>query len=203
MAAAVTDLSSARMSAAARRALVEASEGRRLVAYRDCVGVWTIGFGHTSRSGVPIVRPGLRITDAQADSILADDLAVFEKGVAACLINTAAVAQREFDAMVDLAFNIGLGAFKSSSLLRHFRAGRKDVVENDFLAWNKAGGHVVSGLTKRREAERQWFKYGHLAHSTVQPSHLLEIAPEDMPHEVDHADGAMMRLGNRIIGLAA
>ncbi|MCC2111943.1 MAG: hypothetical protein KDJ16_07910, partial [Hyphomicrobiales bacterium] len=62
------------MSVAARRSLTEPSEGKRLVAYRDCVGVWTIGYGHTSRAGAPRVSPGMKITEAQADEILSRDL---------------------------------------------------------------------------------------------------------------------------------
>ena len=192
-----------RMSMACRRQVVEPSEGKRLAAYRDCVGVWTIGYGHTRRAGLPDPVVVRRITDAQADMILADDLAVFENGVAAELKNIARVEQREFDAFVDLAFNIGLGAFKSSSLLRHYRAGDKATTARDFLAWNKAGGKVMPGLVKRREAERNWFLYGHLAHSMVGIADLIAVAPEDMPRLVDHADGVMMRGVNRIIGLAA
>ena len=192
-----------RMSMACRRQVVEPSEGKRLAAYRDCVGVWTIGYGHTRRAGLPDPVVVRRITDAQADMILADDLAVFENGVAAELKNIARVEQREFDAFVDLAFNIGLGAFKSSSLLRHYRAGDKATTARDFLAWNKAGGKVLPGLVKRREAERNWFLYGHLAHSMVGIADLTAVAPEDMPRLVDHADGVMMRGVNRIIGLAA
>lgn len=192
-----------RMTALCRKNITEPSEGKRLTAYRDCVGVWTIGYGHTRRAGLPDPIVVRHISDAQADQILADDLAVFEKGVADCLVNVVGVAQREFDALTDLAFNIGLGAFKSSSLLRHYRAGRKDVAAEDFLAWNKAGGKVVPGLVKRREAERNWFLYGHLAHSMVGIADLTAVAPEDMPRLVDHADGVMMRGVNRIIGLAA
>lgn len=192
-----------RMSMACRRQVVEPSEGKRLAAYRDCVGVWTIGYGHTRRAGLPDPVVVRRITDAQADMILADDLAVFENGVEAELKNIARVEQREFDAFVDLAFNIGLGAFKSSSLLRHYRAGDKATAARDFLAWNKAGGKVMPGLVKRREAERNWFLYGHLAHSMVGIADLTAVAPEDMPRLVDHADGVMMRGVNRIIGLAA
>lgn len=192
-----------RMSLNCRRMIVEPSEGLRLVAYRDCVGVWTVGYGHTSNAGLPQVTPKLRITQAQADHILADDLAVFEEGVARCLNNTAGVLPREFDAMVDLAFNIGLGNFRSSSLLRHYRAGDKATAARDFLSWNRAGGKVVAGLSKRREAERQWFMYGHLAHSVVTVADLDDVKPEDMPRLVDHPDGVMMRAANRLIGLAA
>lgn len=192
-----------RMSDAARKQITEPSEGCRLRAYRDCVGQLTIFFGHTSMAGLPHVTEGMVGTKAQADMVLADDLAVFEKGVEAELKNIARVEQREFDAFVDLAFNIGLGAFKSSSLLRHYRAGDKATTARDFLAWNKAGGKVMPGLVKRREAERNWFLYGHLAHSTVGIADLTAVAPEDMPRLVDHADGVMMRGVNRIIGLAA
>ena len=192
-----------RMSDAARKQITEPSEGCRLRAYRDCVGQLTIFFGHTSMAGLPHVTEGMVGTKAQADMVLADDLAVFEKGVEAELKNIARVEQREFDAFVDLAFNIGLGAFKSSSLLRHYRAGDKATTARDFLAWNKAGGKVMPGLVKRREAERNWFLYGHLAHSAVGIADLTAVAPEDMPRLVDHADGVMMRGVNRIIGLAA
>ena len=114
------------MSAACRRKITEPSEGKRLAAYRDCVGVWTIGYGHTSRAGSPQVTPGLKIGDAEADEILSRDLGLFERGVADALHKAKCkVLQREFDALVDLAFNIGLGAFRSSSLLRVYLAGDK------------------------------------------------------------------------------
>lgn len=196
------------MSDLARKSLLEPSEGLGPKApggyrvYKDCVGIVTGGFGHTAKAGQPIPVMGQVWSMEKCDAVLKADLSIFAKEVDHQLSNVA-VLQREFDALVDLAFNIGLGAFKSSSLLRHFRAGDKATAAHDFLSWNRAGGKVVSGLTKRREAERQWFLYGHLAHSTVQPAHLADILPEDMPHEVDHADGVMMRSVNRIIGLAA
>lgn len=192
-----------RMSDAARKQITEPSEGKRLAAYRDCVGVWTIGYGHTKKAGLPDPVVVRRINDAQASQILADDLGVFERGVAACFNNTAGLLQREFDAFVDLAFNIGLGAFKSSSVLRLYRAGRKFDAAQGLLAWNKAGGKVMPGLVKRRESERQWFIYGHLNHSMYSFADLEMIAPEDMPRLVDHADSGMIRFANRIVGLAA
>lgn len=191
-----------RMSDAARKQITEPSEGKRLFTYFDCVRVATIGFGHTKMAGLPDPLVVRRITDAQADQILADDLAVFERGVADALKNCI-VLQREFDAMVDLAFNIGLGAFKSSSVLRLYRAGRKFDAAQGLLAWNKAGGKVMPGLVKRRESERQWFIYGHLNHSMYSFADLEMIAPEDMPRLVDHADSGMIRFANRIVGLAA
>lgn len=192
-----------RMSQYCRRQIVEPSEGKRLTAYRDCVGVWTIGYGHTARAGLPDPVVIRQISDKQADQILADDLRAFEQGVERELANVKDIKQHEFDAFVDLAFNIGMGAFKSSSVLRLYRAGRKFEAANGLLAWNKAGGKVMPGLVKRRESERQWFLYGHLNHSMYSFADLEMIAPEDMPRLVDHPDSGMVRFANRIIGLAA
>lgn len=185
----------ATMSAAARRSLVEASEGERLVAYRDCVGVLTIGYGHTSRAGEPAVASGMRITAAEADEILSRDLAVFERGVAAALGKSRSdVTQNEFDALVSLAFNIGLGAFRSSSLLRAYVAGDKTTAARKFLDWNKAGGRVVAGLAARRTRERDWFLARRIpsALSVAQPRHA------DLAHRADHPDPAQARFVNLV-----
>lgn len=185
------DLSTARMSNGARQQITEPSEGRRLVAYRDVVGVWTIGYGHTSKAGAPVVVPGLTISAQQADDILSADLRAFEKGVAGAIRGAKLpVLQREFDALVDLAFNIGLGAFKSSSLLKAYVAGDKATAARKFGDWNRAGGKVVSGLVARRRREQLWFHDGRLdARSTALA--LVDtpfIDAEAMPRLVDHAD---------------
>ena len=98
-------------------ALTEQFEGCRLTAYQDQVGVWTIGYGHTG----PDVKPGMTITNAQAEALLAQDV----KSAAACVNNVVSVqlAQREFDALVDFVFNLGAGAFSSSTMLRELNAG--------------------------------------------------------------------------------
>lgn len=182
------------MSAPARRSLTEPSEGKRLVAYRDCVGVWTIGYGHTSRAGAPKVTPGMKITQAQADEILTRDLGMFERGVAAAVAGAkGGVAQREFDALVDLAFNIGLRAFKSSSLLRAYRAGDKATAARKFLDWNKAGGRVVPGLVARRKRERAWFLTGALPGQRAAPP---TPEPHEQAHALAHPDAALARAAN-------
>lgn len=150
-----------RMSADCRRYVTEPSEGRWLSAYHDCVGVLTIGYGHTSRAGAPEVVAGMKIAGAEADAILSRDLALFERGVSDLLAKAKGpVAQCEFDALVDLAFNVGLGALKSSSLLRAYLAGDKALAAQKFMDWNKAGGRVVGGLTARRRLDRAWFLTG-------------------------------------------
>ncbi|HMN71806.1 MAG TPA: lysozyme [Rhodoblastus sp.] len=183
------------MSAACRRKITEPSEGRRLVAYRDCVGVWTIGYGHTSRAGAPRVTPGMKIAEAEADEILSRDLGLFERGVAEALRKAKGeVLQREFDALVDLAFNIGLGAFRSSSLLRAYLAGDKALAAEKFLDWTKAGGRVVPGLVARRKRDRAWFLTGRLP-----GERLAESAAADAPARfLDPPDAMRARAVNLV-----
>lgn len=132
--------------------LIKRFEGCKLEAYQDAVGIWTIGYGHTG----PNVHEGLRITQAQADAILAQDVGRFASGVAVNVRVT--LTQSEFDALVSFAFNVGLGAFRGSTLLKllNDNADRK-VVAAQFPRWNKAGGKVLEGLTKRRNAEKALF----------------------------------------------
>lgn len=135
--------------------IVKKHEGLRLTAYRCPAGVWTIGYGVTSRAGVGAVTPGMKITAAQAEDMLRDALGVFERGVQDAL--TRRPTQSQFDAMVSLAYNIGIPAFKRSSVLRHFNAGDMDKAAGAFLMWNKANGKVLPGLTRRRGDERALF----------------------------------------------
>jgi len=132
------------------RALIEAFEGRYLKAYRDSVNVLTIGYGHTSAAGEPYVSEGMTITEADADSILATDLGKVEKQVEHYV--TKPLNQAQFDALVSFTFNLGQGNLASSSLCRRINAGDYDV-SNEFLKWNRAGGQVLTGLTRRRRAE--------------------------------------------------
>lgn len=133
--------------------LIKKSEGLRLTAYLDPSGAWTIGYGHSIG-----VAEGEQITNAQADALLAQDLATFERGVGALAQDP---SSNEFSAMVSLAFNIGLGAFDCSTVLRQHNAGDKPAAAEAFLLWNKAhvDGQLVElpGLTTRREAERQLY----------------------------------------------
>ena len=127
----------------------------RLQAYADPAtgGVpWTIGWGDTG----PDVVPGLVITQAQADARFAKRLAQeFEPGVRVALVDVP--RQCEFDAMVCLAYNIGLGNFKGSSLVRRFNMGNMSGAADAFLMWDKAGGKTMRGLVRRRAAERALF----------------------------------------------
>ncbi len=172
------------------RRLIEAFEGLRLKAYRDAVGIWTIGYGHSSRAGTkPVPCAGMIITQLQADQILAEDLHVVETGVLAALKRP--VSQGEFDAMVSLGFNIGLGAFRSSGVVRYFNRGQPVLAAEAFLAWDRAGGRVLPDLARRRAAERVEFLFRGAAELPPAP-------PENPAHAVDNPHGLVQRMAARV-----
>lgn len=129
-------------------------EGVRLKAYDDGVGVWTIGVGH-----IKGVRRGDEITMAQVDDFLRADLAEAEKTVSTRVV--VPLTQGQFDALVSFVFNVGSGAFMASTLLKKLNAKDYDGAADELLRWNKAGGRVLAGLTKRRISERIMFLEGH------------------------------------------
>ena len=134
--------------------LTERFEGCVLTAYRDQVGVLTIGYGHTG----PDVHEGLTIAQAQAEALLAKDV----QNAAACVNRavTIALTQHEFDALVDFVFNLGAGAFEGSTLLKELNANDMTAAASQFERWDRAGGAVVAGLLRRRQAEAQLFGAG-------------------------------------------
>ena len=136
--------------------LIKEFEGFRSKAYKDAVGIWTIGYGTTAMAGVGIEpKAGMEITEAQALAYLDAAVAKFEHNVTKVLKRPA--NENEYGAMVSLAYNIGPAAFAKSSVLRLFNAGDKEGAGAAFLLWNKAGGKVLAGLTRRRKAERALF----------------------------------------------
>lgn len=135
--------------------LIKRFEGLRTTAYRDAVGVWTIGYGHTAAAGEPTPRQGMMISEAEAETILRRDLRQYEDAVTKACKRTP--NRNQFDAFVSLCFNIGPGGFRRSSAVRKFNAGDDAGAADAFLLWNKAGGKVLKGLVRRREAERALF----------------------------------------------
>jgi lysozyme len=130
--------------------LIKSFEGCELSAYKDSAGVWTIGYGHTVG-----VKAGDAITQRQADQMLADDITIYELGVRSLVKRT--MTSGQFDALVSFAFNVGIGALGRSTLLRMVNSGDHVSASQQFARWNKAGGRVLAGLTRRREAERALF----------------------------------------------
>lgn len=136
-------------------ALIKEFEGLELTAYKDPVGVWTIGYGHTSAAGSPKVFAGQRITPAEAESILRQDLAKFE-GYVNSAVNVA-LNENQHAALVSFTYNLGPGNLNSSTLLKKLNKGDYTGAAAEFARWNRAGGKVLAGLTRRRAAERDLF----------------------------------------------
>ncbi|PRP70895.1 muraminidase [Chromobacterium amazonense] len=132
--------------------LIKQFEGLKLTAYQDSVGVWTIGYGHTGRD----VKPSQTISSNQADQLLRQDLARFEQGVSNLI--KVSIKQNQFDALVSFSYNLGLGNLQSSTLLRLLNQGDYQAAAGQFPLWNKAGGKVLPGLTRRRLAEQALFQ---------------------------------------------
>ena len=139
-----------RMSAAGL-AVVKEFEGLRLKAYKCPAAVWTIGYGHTSAAGNPIVTPELVITNDEAEQILERDMVQYEDGVRKFV--KVELTQNQFDALVDFAYNAGVGALQKSTLLKKVNAGKFDEVPAEFMKWTKGGGKELPGLVRRRRAE--------------------------------------------------
>ena len=125
-------------------------EGFRSHAYQDSVGVWTIGYGHTKN-----VQPTDIVSTAQGYRILAYELVEYENYVKNYV--TVPLHQHQFDALVSWTYNLGPTNLKNSTLLKVLNKGRYDLVPDEIRRWNKAGGKVLEGLVKRREAEAQLF----------------------------------------------
>lgn len=130
-------------------ALIKQFEGCRLTAYKCAAGVLTIGYGHTAG-----VYSGMTITQAQADAYLLEDVAKFEKYVnnLAYVPVMDKLNQNQFDALVSFAFNLGAGNLKKLCKGRTVAQ-----IATAMLQYNKAGGKVLAGLTKRRKAEQALF----------------------------------------------
>lgn len=131
--------------------LIKSFEGCKLRAYQDSVGIWTIGVGHTG----PDVCAGVTVSDQEAISLLQMDLHEAEEAVERLV--TAPLNQNEFDALVSFTFNLGEGNLKKSTLLKYLNQMRYEDAANEFPRWNRAGGQILPGLTRRREAEKRLF----------------------------------------------
>lgn len=128
-------------------------EGERLTAYQDSVGVWTIGVGHTGYVDNKQITKGMTITQDKSRDILKSDLKRFEKAVNESV--NIHLNQNQYDALVSLAFNIGEGAFKRSTLLKLLNKGDYTGASQQFLVWKNAGGRPI--LLPRRKREKAVF----------------------------------------------
>jgi GH24 family phage-related lysozyme (muramidase) len=136
-------------------ALIKQFEGCKLTAYQDSVGIWTIGYGWTQPVDGKPIRAGMSINQETAERLLKTGLVSYENDVSRLV--KVRLAQGQFDALVSFTYNLGARSLSTSTLLRKLNAGDYTGAADEFLRWNKAGGKVLNGLTRRREAERALF----------------------------------------------
>lgn len=127
----------------------------RFKAYVDPVGILTIGWGHTNATGRQF-KTGEVWTQAECDAALREDMGTFEAGVRSLV--KVRLEPCQFDALVSFAYNCGIGNLRSSTLLRKVNKGDHAAAAREFAKWNKAGGRVMRGLTRRRAAEATLFQ---------------------------------------------
>lgn len=153
-------------TSSAGRDLIESFEGLFLEAYDDhndhivrpgdhIIGTLTIGYGHTSVAGPPRVYVGQSITKEDADAILASDLAAVEIEVSHLV--KVPINQNQFDALVSFQFNTGWLSHPNCSLLNALNHGNYAMADADFMLYDRASGQVLTGLLKRRSAEKNLF----------------------------------------------
>lgn len=135
--------------------LIKSFEGLELTAYKDPVGVWTIGYGHTDKAGPPSVRAGMRITAREAEEMLLRDLKQYRDAVDKYI--RVDLNDNQYGALVSFCYNVGPGNFAGSSVVDYVNAKRFKEVPGRLALWNKGGGKVLKGLTRRREAEGKLF----------------------------------------------
>lgn len=149
------------LTSARALAIIKKAEGEELTAYYCPAGIPTIGYGHTKTVTKADVQRKRTITKSEAERLLRDDLAGFERDVAKLV--KVPLTDDQFGALVSFAYNLGAGALASSTLLKRIngRASLKDI-EASWLQWNKARKNgtltALRGLTIRRQAEFDLFK---------------------------------------------
>jgi len=131
--------------------LIKEWEKCRLVAYRDEHGIWTCGWGSTGSD----IDEHTIWTQDEADARLAAFCAKYSDEINRLV--TVPTTQNQFDALCSLAYNIGLGHFQASTLLKDLNEGDRHTAADQFLEWTKVAGHKSAGLEHRRAAERALF----------------------------------------------
>lgn len=136
--------------------LIKQFEGFKSTPYQCTAGVWTIGYGTTKYPTGQRVAPSNKpITETYATECLLNDV----KGVVEAVnkLVKGVVAQNSFDALVSFIYNVGIGAFTKSTLLKKLNAGDKQGAAEEFLKWTMSGGKVTKGLVTRRTKEKELF----------------------------------------------
>ena len=130
-------------------------EGLKLKAYKDSIGIATIGIGTITYPNGSKVKIGDTCTKEQAIEYLKFYMIDMEKQINSMV--KVKLTQNQYDALCSFCYNLGYGALKQSTLLKKINIGDFKGASDEFLKWNKAGGKVILGLTNRRKAERELF----------------------------------------------
>lgn len=155
--------------------LIQSFEGLYLEAYKDPIGIWTIGWGITKG-----VRAGMKITVAQAEQLLQDELEKFEAAVADAV--KVQINDNQFSALVCFSYNVGARALFESTLLKLLNQGKFQEAADQFPRWDKAGGQVLLGLSRRRRSERALFlSQPWEEFLNWEPSRVLHLAEPGQP----------------------
>lgn len=126
--------------------------------YRDPVGVWTIGYGHTDAAGSPkhATSANMVLSEEEGSAILQRDLGQYEAAVTRAV--KVPLNENQFGALVSFTYNLGAGNLNSSTLVKKLNAKDYKGAAAEFARWNKAGGKVLNGLVRRRAAEKALFE---------------------------------------------
>ena len=130
--------------------MIKHFEGLELNAYQCAAGVWTIGYGHTKG-----IQPGMVITEETANDMLVEELEEYE-GYINNMVHCS-LSQHQFDALVSWVYNLGSTNLKNSTLLKVLNDWKHEEAPAQIRRWNKAGGRILEGLVRRREAEALLF----------------------------------------------
>ena len=130
--------------------LIKNYEGFRKDAYLCPSGIWTIGYGHTATT-----KPGMTITIREGELLLKRDLQIFEQAVNNLV--KVSLTQNQFDTLVSFAYNVGVGAFSNSSLLKFLNRGHHKTAAKELHRWVRGSNGKLPGLVRRRKAEYELF----------------------------------------------
>lgn len=135
--------------------LIKQFEGFKPEAYKCPAGIWTIGYGWTHG-----VKEGDSITKSEATELLQKEVYTIAEQIKKVLGDDAFnnLTENQVSALIDFVYNLGIGNFRSSTLCRYIKSGELEKAGDEFMKWNKAGGKVFEGLTRRREAERELWR---------------------------------------------
>lgn len=136
--------------------LIASFEGCKLTAYRDPVGIWTIGYGTTYINNLP-VKASQKITQDEALELLQIDVTILYNNIRKVLPS---LSDNQMIAVLDFVYNIGFYAFQNSTMFKYLKAGQFTLASTQFPLWNHSGGKVLPGLTRRRASEQTIFNKG-------------------------------------------